>query len=178
MKNAVYTLLLALFVGVAAGFFRPIAPHQIENKPAAAAALFPRGGAQMTTLSDAGLDNEDIMEDVSISGSRKCGFCMYVYIPHSTLTAVMMNCHVLPKLTMLRLLLSPPLCSFSMAMILGVRVIHFFWLGLSDLSHRTLLLFLFALFCILQDEPGRRTVLLAACKPPPVLVRHMLDGLG
>jgi hypothetical protein len=76
MKNAIYTLLLALFVGVAAGFFRPMAPHQIDNKPAAAA-LFPRGGAQTTPL-DAGLDNEDIMEDVSISGSRKCGFCMYV----------------------------------------------------------------------------------------------------
>jgi hypothetical protein len=78
MKNAIYALLLALFVGVTAGFFRPMAPHQIESKPAAAAALFPRGGAQKMTLLDAGLDNEDIMEDVSISGSRKCGFCMYV----------------------------------------------------------------------------------------------------
>jgi hypothetical protein len=67
-----------------------------------------------------------------------------------------------------------------MAMILGVRIMMFSLLvfGFSDFSHPTLLLFLFALFCILQDEPGRRTVLLAACKPPPVLVRHMLDGLG
>ena len=74
MKNAIYTLFLALFVGVAAAFFRPMAPHQIESRPAAA--LFPRGGAQKTTPLDAGLDNEDIMEDISISGSRKCGFCM------------------------------------------------------------------------------------------------------
>ena len=79
MKNGVFTLLFALFVGMAAAFFRPMAPHQIETVPASAASLFPaRGGDQ--SPADIGLDNPEIAEDQNINPSRKCGFCMGVSV--------------------------------------------------------------------------------------------------
>jgi hypothetical protein len=72
MRNVVTTLLFALLVGVAAAFIRPAVPFQVETKPDA---LFNfRAGAK--TSMDAGLDNPDIAEDMNISPSRKCGFCM------------------------------------------------------------------------------------------------------
>ena len=66
------TLLLALLCGLAAAFFRPAVPYQVETKPA----MFPRGGSQVSI--DAGLDNPDIEEDQSITPARKCGFCIGV----------------------------------------------------------------------------------------------------
>lgn len=79
MKKFVSTLLFALIVGMAAAFFRPMAPHQIETVPMSATSLFPaRGGAE--TPADIGLDNPDIAEDQNINPSRKCGFCMGVSI--------------------------------------------------------------------------------------------------
>jgi hypothetical protein len=75
MKKFISSLLLALLVGAAAAFFRPVAPYQVvdvvvDTKPA----LFSRGGA----LNDAGLDNPHIEEDQNITPARKCGFCMGV----------------------------------------------------------------------------------------------------
>lgn len=74
MRNVVVTIMLALFVGVSAAFFRPAEPRQIEavTKPA----MFSRGGSQ--TMMDSGLDNPDIEEDTNITPARKCGFCMGV----------------------------------------------------------------------------------------------------
>jgi hypothetical protein len=61
--------LLAL-LGVAAAFFRPAVPFQLESI---------RGGEQVVdNMVDAGLDNLDIEEDQNITPARKCGFCMGV----------------------------------------------------------------------------------------------------
>ena len=74
MKKVISSLLLlAALIGMAAAFFRPVAPYQVpaETKPAV---FLPRGGASL----DAGLDNPEIAEDQNITPARKCGFCMGV----------------------------------------------------------------------------------------------------
>eukprot|EP00542_Grammatophora_oceanica_P011980 CAMPEP_0194027936 /NCGR_PEP_ID=MMETSP0009_2-20130614/1971_1 /TAXON_ID=210454 /ORGANISM="Grammatophora oceanica, Strain CCMP 410" /LENGTH=64 /DNA_ID=CAMNT_0038667147 /DNA_START=23 /DNA_END=217 /DNA_ORIENTATION=+ len=62
--KTVLILILAL-VGVAAAFFGPAEPFQVEN-PAAPAFI----------NKDSGLDNPEIQEDKNIHPARKCGFCM------------------------------------------------------------------------------------------------------
>ena len=74
MKTAISSILLALLIGAAAAFFRPVAPYQVIDVVDTKPALFPRGGA----LTDAGLDNPEIAEDQNITPARKCGFCMGV----------------------------------------------------------------------------------------------------
>lgn len=71
MKQPIFALLLALFLGAAAAFFKPATPYQLpaETNPAIFAA---REGASF----DAGLDNDEIEADTNITPSRKCGFCM------------------------------------------------------------------------------------------------------
>lgn len=59
---------------MAAAFFRPAEPYQVDVAEITNPALFPRGGS----LLDAGLDNPEIAEDGNISPARKCGFCMGV----------------------------------------------------------------------------------------------------
>jgi hypothetical protein len=66
MKSVIF-LLFAL-LGVAAAFFRPAVPFQIESI---------RGGDIVFEM-DAGLDNAQVEEDMNISPARKCGFCMGV----------------------------------------------------------------------------------------------------
>ena len=77
MNKLVTSLLFALLVGVAAAFFRPMAPYQVVEAEIKPALFLPRGGASMF---DAGLDNPDIPEDKNISPARKCGFCMGVSV--------------------------------------------------------------------------------------------------
>ena len=72
MKSSITAILLALFVGAAAAFFRPAVPYQVEAP--VNPAIFPRGGASF----DAGLDNPEIEADQNIEPARKCGFCMGV----------------------------------------------------------------------------------------------------
>jgi len=71
MKQPIFAILFALFVGVAAAFFRPAQPYQVpaQTNPVI---FTPRGGATF----DAGLDNIEIEADTNIEPSRKCGFCM------------------------------------------------------------------------------------------------------
>lgn len=64
-------LLVALF-GVAAAFFRPAVPVQVQDP-----AMILRGGANLD-VKDPGLDNLLIEEDKDITPARKCGFCMGV----------------------------------------------------------------------------------------------------
>jgi hypothetical protein len=66
MKTVV-VLLLAL-LGVAAAFFRPMAPYQIENPTP----------AFIADNKDVALDNPLIPEDKNIQPARKCGFCIGV----------------------------------------------------------------------------------------------------
>lgn len=57
-----YALLpLFAFVGVAAAFFRPAVPFQVQTMPYG---------------EDTGLDNEHVQVDEKITPARKCGFCM------------------------------------------------------------------------------------------------------
>ena len=88
MKKVISSILFALFIGVAAAFFRPAVPYQVEvdTKPA----LFPRGGA----MNDAGLDNPDIAEDQNITPARKCGFCMGVSLINSFIWAGYHSTHL------------------------------------------------------------------------------------
>ena len=74
MRKFISSLLLALLVGAAAAFFRPVAPYQVVDSVDTKPAWIPRGGA----LKDSGLDNPDIAEDQNITPARKCGFCMGV----------------------------------------------------------------------------------------------------
>lgn len=74
MNKLLPSLLFALLVGVAAAFFRPMAPYQVIEAETKPALFLPRGGA--AAVFDAGLDNPEIPEDQNISPARKCGFCM------------------------------------------------------------------------------------------------------
>lgn len=65
-----FTLLLLAFLGVAAAFFRPAVPFQLESV---------RGGdISFDDVMDHGLDNMNVEEDKNITPARKCGFCMGV----------------------------------------------------------------------------------------------------
>ena len=63
-------LVLVALLGVAAAFFRPAAPYQVQNPE-----VILRGGAFVDGL-DIGLDNPEIEADENITPARKCGFCM------------------------------------------------------------------------------------------------------
>lgn len=101
MQKFISSLVLALLVGAAAAFFRPVAPYQVIDVVDTKPALFPRGGA----LKDAGLDNPAIAEDQNITPARKCGFCMGV----STLNAKGEN----PSLSFEMLMICCPTCAPS-----------------------------------------------------------------
>ena len=75
MNKLLPSLLLALLVGMAAAFFRPMTPYQVVEAETKPALFMPRGGASKF---DAGLDNPEIPEDQNISPARKCGFCLGV----------------------------------------------------------------------------------------------------
>jgi hypothetical protein len=70
MKQGIFALLLALFLGAAAAFFKPATPYQV---PAENTLFFAAVGGKSF---DAGLDNLEIEADTNITPSRKCGFCM------------------------------------------------------------------------------------------------------
>lgn len=69
MKQGIFALLLAVFLGVAAAFFKPATPYQIPAE--STSSIFAARGSF-----DSGLDNIEIDADSNISPSRKCGFCM------------------------------------------------------------------------------------------------------
>jgi hypothetical protein len=69
MKNAILVLVLAVFIGGTAAFYRPAVPYQVATE----AVFMPRGGS---AVFDSGLDNDEIETDGNITPSRKCGFCM------------------------------------------------------------------------------------------------------
>ena len=64
MKSFALLFLLA-FVGVAAAFFRPAVPFQVQTMPHG---------------EDTGLDNKNVEMDEKITPARKCGFCMGVSV--------------------------------------------------------------------------------------------------
>ena len=71
-RNLSFLLILSL-VGLAAAFFRPAVPHQVQpNNP-------PKVETETkAAFIDTGLDNPFIENDNGIEASRKCGFCMGV----------------------------------------------------------------------------------------------------
>jgi hypothetical protein len=67
-----FAFLLLTLLGVAAAFFRPAVPFQLESI---------RGGdLSLDANMDHGLDNMEVEEDTNISAARKCGFCMGVSV--------------------------------------------------------------------------------------------------
>jgi hypothetical protein len=70
MKSAVaFVAILLALVGVAAAFFRPAAPFQVET---------PKMKLVEEDDHEALLDNPDVVEDPNVTPARKCGFCMGV----------------------------------------------------------------------------------------------------
>eukprot|EP00545_Synedropsis_sp_CCMP1620_P009220 CAMPEP_0119029320 /NCGR_PEP_ID=MMETSP1176-20130426/40454_1 /TAXON_ID=265551 /ORGANISM="Synedropsis recta cf, Strain CCMP1620" /LENGTH=66 /DNA_ID=CAMNT_0006985651 /DNA_START=627 /DNA_END=827 /DNA_ORIENTATION=- len=62
-----FAFLLLALLGVAAAFFRPAVPFQLESV---------RGFEDAMLGDDHGLDNANIESDKNITPARKCGFCM------------------------------------------------------------------------------------------------------
>ena len=70
-------VLLMVLLGVAAAFFRPAVPFQLESTRECNVKSTSTMNMMML---DAGLDNADVEEDTNITPARKCGFCMGVSI--------------------------------------------------------------------------------------------------
>ena len=75
MARSFLPILLLALAGAAAGFFEAAAPRQeavaVPNKMAFSAEA-------RSSPFDEGLDNPDVVSDMKITPSRKCGFCMGV----------------------------------------------------------------------------------------------------
>ena len=71
-------VLLVVLLGVAAAFFRPAVPFQLESTRACDTKS--TSSMNMMMMLDAGLDNADVEEDTNITPARKCGFCIGVSI--------------------------------------------------------------------------------------------------
>lgn len=71
-------VLLVALLGVAAAFFRPAVPFQLESSHGCDTKT--TSSMDMMMKFDAGLDNADVEEDTNISPARKCGFCIGVSI--------------------------------------------------------------------------------------------------
>ncbi|KAL3763834.1 hypothetical protein ACHAW5_007788 [Stephanodiscus triporus] len=82
MARSFLPFLLLALAGAAAGFFEAVAPHQeaavVPNNnrafAGASSSSDARGGRR--PFVDEGLDNPDVVSDMKITPSRKCGFCM------------------------------------------------------------------------------------------------------
>jgi hypothetical protein len=70
--------LLMVLLGVAAAFFRPAVPFQLESSRGCDTKS--SSSMDMMMKFDEGLDNADVEEDTNITPARKCGFCIGVSI--------------------------------------------------------------------------------------------------
>jgi hypothetical protein len=77
MARSLFPILLLAIVGATTGFFEAAVPHQQEAAVIPKAA-FAFGGASNSLVIDEGLDNPNVVSDMSIHPARKCGFCMGV----------------------------------------------------------------------------------------------------
>jgi hypothetical protein len=75
MARSFLPILLLALAGAAAGFFEAVAPHQEVTVPNKSFAANPEARGRFF---DTGLDNPDVVSDMKITPSRKCGFCMGV----------------------------------------------------------------------------------------------------
>ncbi|KAL3811028.1 hypothetical protein ACHAXA_010289 [Cyclostephanos tholiformis] len=73
MARSFLPILLLALAGAAAGFFEAVAPHQEVTVPNKSFAANPEARGRFF---DTGLDNPDVVSDMKITPSRKCGFCM------------------------------------------------------------------------------------------------------
>ena len=78
MARSYLPILLLAIVGASTAFFEAAVPHQHEAVVAPKAA-FAFGAASI--IIDEGLDNPNVVSDMSIHPARKCGFCMGVSAP-------------------------------------------------------------------------------------------------
>ena len=80
MARSLLPVLLLIIVGATTGFFEAAVPHQ-EAATASPAKAFTFGAAATaTSVFDDGLDNPNVVSDMSIHPARKCGFCMGVSV--------------------------------------------------------------------------------------------------
>ena len=95
MARSFVPILLLAIVGATTGFFEAAVPHQQEAVVAPKAA-FAFGAPMVSTASfvDEGLDNPNVVSDMSIHPARKCGFCMGVShssVIHSQFLAIFLS---------------------------------------------------------------------------------------
>ena len=77
MTRSFVPILLLALAGAAAGFFEAAAPRQ-EAASAVPNNKIAFSAERARSSFDEGLDNPDVVSDMKITPSRKCGFCMGV----------------------------------------------------------------------------------------------------
>ena len=77
MARSFVPILIFALAGAAAGFFEAAAPRQ-EAASAVPNKMMAFSAERARSSFDEGLDNPDVVSDMKITPSRKCGFCMGV----------------------------------------------------------------------------------------------------
>jgi len=75
MTRSFVPILILALAGAAAGFFEAAAPRQ-EAASAVPNKMMAFSAERARSSFDEGLDNPDVVSDMKITPSRKCGFCM------------------------------------------------------------------------------------------------------